>query len=279
MAIFKLTFASLAAAAVAEAAQYGVPIDPGYGAAMAPRDACTQLPELCTGAVMMQGLATTLTYLCPKTTEGPSTVHVTVTQTTTVTAVPGQSSGPEVPPKDAPTSNEPTTTTTIHSTQIMTKTITVSRKKDSSSSAPTPGPTSFTSVPNATTSQPVETKPLPNPDTSTIPTFTSDWLHPVSTTPHPASKNSTSTFIKPSVIIFTGAPGTAVGSHGASAKPTMRGNSTGYAFPTPHQLRDIDPSTSAEPAKGVAGKMSMGVEMVMVLGLVSAVVVHVAGLV
>ncbi|KAH7077916.1 hypothetical protein BKA63DRAFT_274520 [Paraphoma chrysanthemicola] len=277
MTISKLTLASLAAVAVAEAAQYGVPIDPGYGVAMAPRDACAQLPKLCTGAVMMQGLATTLTYLCPKTTAGPSTVHVTVTQTTTVTAVPGQSSGPEAPPKDAPTSNEPTTTTTIHSTQIKTKTITVSRKKDSSSSAPIPGPT--ISIPIVTSSQPVETSPLPNPDTSTIPTFTSDWLHPVSTTTHPAGKNSTSTFIKPSVIIFTSAPGTAVGSHGASAKPSMRGNSTGYAFPTPHQLRDIDPSTTTEPAKGVAGKISMGVVMAMLLGFVSAVVVNVAGFV
>lgn len=48
---------------------------------------CTKLPKLCTGPVMMYGYATTITYLCPETTKirEPSTVHVTITKTTTVT--------------------------------------------------------------------------------------------------------------------------------------------------------------------------------------------------
>lgn len=53
---------------------------------MAPRnDVCPELPKLCTGHAMLHGQATTLTYLCPEETKVPSTVHVTVTKTTTVT--------------------------------------------------------------------------------------------------------------------------------------------------------------------------------------------------
>jgi hypothetical protein len=53
---------------------------------MVARDsACTEFPKLCTGLAMMYGYATTLTYLCPETTQKPSTVHVTVTKTITVT--------------------------------------------------------------------------------------------------------------------------------------------------------------------------------------------------
>jgi hypothetical protein len=89
----------MGAIAVTEAVQYGAPIDPGYGQAMAPRDDCAQLPALRTGPVMMQGMATTLTYLCPKPSEAPTTVHITVTKTTTVTAEPGQSSGAAAPSK------------------------------------------------------------------------------------------------------------------------------------------------------------------------------------
>lgn len=50
-------------------------------------DTCAELPRLCTGQVLMAGVATTLTYFCPEPTqlEAPSTVHITVTKTTTVT--------------------------------------------------------------------------------------------------------------------------------------------------------------------------------------------------
>jgi hypothetical protein len=54
---------------------------------MSPRDTCPEAPALCTGAVLLQGIATTLTYVCPKTTEAGSTVHHTVTVTTTVAAL------------------------------------------------------------------------------------------------------------------------------------------------------------------------------------------------
>ena len=50
-------------------------------------DTCAELPKLCTGPAVIHGFATTVTYLCPETTAtyGPSTVHVTITKTTTVT--------------------------------------------------------------------------------------------------------------------------------------------------------------------------------------------------
>lgn len=50
-------------------------------------DTCTGLPKLCTAPAMMYGHATTVTYLCPETTTAHerSTVHITITKTTTVT--------------------------------------------------------------------------------------------------------------------------------------------------------------------------------------------------
>lgn len=57
--------------------------------ALVPRDnICPEVPKLCTGHAVMQGKATTLTYVCPTEVPGPSTVHVTVTATTTVYVVP-----------------------------------------------------------------------------------------------------------------------------------------------------------------------------------------------
>jgi hypothetical protein len=60
-------------------------------------DTCAELPKLCTGPAIIYDHATTVTYLCPKTTAtyGPSTVHVTITKTTTVTP-------PKVEPTDGP---------------------------------------------------------------------------------------------------------------------------------------------------------------------------------
>ncbi|CAO2647848.1 Nn.00g087700.m01.CDS01 [Neocucurbitaria sp. VM-36] len=100
---------------------------------MAPRgNNCPELPKFCTGHVMMHGEATTLIYLCPERTQGPSTVHVTVTATTTVTVVP-TNGAPATPTKDNPPPDEPTTTTTIKSTLTQYKTITVISKPGISS--------------------------------------------------------------------------------------------------------------------------------------------------
>jgi hypothetical protein len=161
-----------------------------------------------------------------------------------------------------PPSAEPTTTTTVLSTQTQYKTITVSRKKDSSSLAPSPGPTDF--VPSVTSDwlhPPVETIPLPIPESSNIPNVTSDRLHPI--TPTEISKNSTG-------AAWSSKP--TIGSN-ISGKPTMHINSTGYFFPTPHQMREADPSASAKPATGVANRSGTSLEMVL-LGLVTAVLVH-----
>jgi hypothetical protein len=63
---------------------------------MALRDACPELPALCTEPVMLRGTGTMLTYLCPAATEALTTVHETVTVTTTV--APSVESS-EIPPK------------------------------------------------------------------------------------------------------------------------------------------------------------------------------------
>lgn len=48
---------------------------------------CAELPKLCTAPAVMHGYPTTVTYLCPETATSreKSTVHVTITETTTVT--------------------------------------------------------------------------------------------------------------------------------------------------------------------------------------------------
>lgn len=60
---------------------------------------CTELPKLCTAPAIMYGHSTTVTYICPQTTTSRkrSTVHVTITKTTTVTP------SSEVAATDAPT--------------------------------------------------------------------------------------------------------------------------------------------------------------------------------
>jgi hypothetical protein len=63
---------------------------------MSPRDTCPEASLFCTGPVLLQGTATTLTYVCPKTAEAGSTIHHTVTVTTTV---PVPSDTAVVPPK------------------------------------------------------------------------------------------------------------------------------------------------------------------------------------
>jgi len=47
---------------------------------------CAELPKLCTAPAMIHGYSRTVTYLCPETTTSreKSTVHVTITKTTTV---------------------------------------------------------------------------------------------------------------------------------------------------------------------------------------------------
>jgi hypothetical protein len=54
---------------------------------VARHNTCAELPKLCTAPAMMHGYPTTVTYLCPETTTSHerSTVHVTITKTTTVT--------------------------------------------------------------------------------------------------------------------------------------------------------------------------------------------------
>ena len=74
---------------IAEPAPYNGFAGNAYAPAMAPRDgACSELPKLCTDPALIHGVATTLTYLCPEETPAPTTVHVTVTQTTTVAGAP-----------------------------------------------------------------------------------------------------------------------------------------------------------------------------------------------
>jgi hypothetical protein len=51
---------------------------------MVSRDVCPELPALCTEPVLLRGTGTMITYLCPETTEAATTVHHTVTLTTTV---------------------------------------------------------------------------------------------------------------------------------------------------------------------------------------------------
>jgi hypothetical protein len=65
------------------------------GERMAP-EMCAEVPALCTGVAFMQGIATTLTYVCPQTTGPGTTVHHTVTVTTTV---PAPSDTAVIPPK------------------------------------------------------------------------------------------------------------------------------------------------------------------------------------
>ncbi|XPS96701.1 hypothetical protein M3J09_005960 [Ascochyta lentis] len=97
---------------------------------------CAELPKLCTGSVMLYGHATTLTYLCPEatTTHVPSTVHITITKTITVTPPEAETTeGPTDTPVVAPVpalTEEPDTTTTIHSTLTEYKTITLVGNKN-----------------------------------------------------------------------------------------------------------------------------------------------------
>lgn len=74
------------AVAVAEGLQSGS-YEPAFEHALVPRDSsCSSLPKLCTDHVLMRGVATTLTYLCPEPTTSPTTtILVTITKTTTVT--------------------------------------------------------------------------------------------------------------------------------------------------------------------------------------------------
>ncbi|KAJ8114922.1 hypothetical protein OPT61_g3313 [Boeremia exigua] len=133
-------FLALAAVTGARVAANGMNNDSPRGEVieMLPRAAgdgtCAELPKLCTGPVMMYGYATTVTYLCPETTKvrEPSTVHVTITKTTTVTPSKVESTdGPTATPglvTPAPVvSEEPDTTTTIHSTLTRYTTITLYR--------------------------------------------------------------------------------------------------------------------------------------------------------
>ncbi|KAH7400739.1 hypothetical protein DE146DRAFT_631825 [Phaeosphaeria sp. MPI-PUGE-AT-0046c] len=273
-------------------------------------DACIPLSDLCTGPVVLQGIETQLTYVCPKTSElpTPSTVHVTITATTTVT-IPGEISAestapvhPTHPAQPGPVPEEPTTTTTIHTTSTKLKTVTVTRKgstsvTESSNIPVSAGATTLTETADPTwliTATSMFEIPTPNlPSFTFIPSTSSSagsnhtysfTLLPIPTLPRPSS-----TFWVPSVRppIITSIPSSGfsipssanatssrttvdgfcstctLGTDGPSArvsgvaKPTLT-----YHFPTLHQIRDVNATTSAftsaKPSEtGGAGQMGV----------------------
>ncbi|KAF2853012.1 hypothetical protein T440DRAFT_477370 [Plenodomus tracheiphilus IPT5] len=223
-------------------ALYGHPADPMFAPAMIARDnTCSGLPQLCTDLVMLHGMATMLTYLCPKPT-GLSTVHVTQTITTTVTASPiANPSGSyptEVANEEPINSLETTTPTTIQSTITKHKTITVFHKDHSSkSSLPTP----------------VITHPFSEGDpvsaaSATPPAVT--WSF--SDVPPPqSSSNTTSSMLAPTAIY---------------QNTTSQG---GYAKPTISLRQEAKVSDSTVPFKGTAEHRSVSSAMLS-LGLMIA---------
>jgi hypothetical protein len=84
--------------------KYGATIDHSWVPALVARDDCPALPAMCTGAVILSGVPTALTYICPQTTtvEAATTVHVTVTATTTVYEDAPNNSTPAPVPAPAP---------------------------------------------------------------------------------------------------------------------------------------------------------------------------------
>ncbi|KAF1932984.1 uncharacterized protein M421DRAFT_254651 [Didymella exigua CBS 183.55] len=138
-------------------------------------DTCAELPRLCTAPAIMYGYPTTVTYACPETTTSRerSTVHVTITKTTTVTpsseaAVTDAPTAPAVAPAPSVT-EEPDTTTTIHSTLTEYKTITVISGTPGSAHTP-PVAVSITGYLSATI--PTELSSVVPTETETDPVYT-----------------------------------------------------------------------------------------------------------
>ncbi|KAL1799963.1 hypothetical protein ACET3X_000305 [Alternaria dauci] len=151
-----LTIVAIAAGAAAESSQQGHVVKHGHAPVVALRGGCNDLPKLCTDPVLLRGLETTLTYLCPET-KGPSTITVTTTRTITVTedltsSVPAMATSNS----QTPMVEEPTTTETVKSTTQITITQFVTRAAASVTSLPPPIITwSFTAIPPNVVSAPV----------------------------------------------------------------------------------------------------------------------------
>ncbi|KAF1841891.1 uncharacterized protein K460DRAFT_358585 [Cucurbitaria berberidis CBS 394.84] len=210
---------------------------------MAPRDNnCPALPKLCTDPAMIHGEAMTLTYLCPEKTVGPSTVHVTVTATTTVTLLP-TNNAPAIPSKNAPPPEEPTTTTTIKSTLTQYKTITVISKHASSSLRILTPPVITTSF-----SQGVP-PPLPS-SLALTPSVGNGTISSVSYTHHTISNSSA---IVPTPFY-----------------PNITSHS-GYAAPTLNIAREVNPThTAMALSKGMADQTGVS-PVALFLGFMAAV--------
>ncbi|OAL00460.1 hypothetical protein IQ06DRAFT_305401 [Phaeosphaeriaceae sp. SRC1lsM3a] len=229
------------------------------------RDECAPLPALCTGPVMLQGSEMTLTYVCPKTSEVPSTVHVTVTATTTVTIpgdIPAESTAPVEPSHPAhpgPFSEEPTTTTTttIHTTSTNYKTVTLTHKKSTSvpdiSSAVTSANTATLTVTEDPTWLITATSlfeiPTPNPPSSTAnSSFSSSsvssqsfgfTLLPIPTNSRPFSTSSVWVpSVRPPVITIISSSGFSIpSSENATSSSKSRhshSHSAVFSWPTGH---------------------------------------------
>ncbi|KAF2133204.1 hypothetical protein P153DRAFT_428238 [Dothidotthia symphoricarpi CBS 119687] len=252
-----LTLVVVAASAAAEVVNNGGRFgDSVFAPAMAPRDeVCPELPAFCTGPAMLHGEATTLTYLCPEKTKVPSTVHVTITTTTTVTEAGATSSVAPVPtltalPENTSVAPEPTTTTTIHSTSTQYKTVTVSKiHSTSEASIPTPVPTQDEPVYTIQTSIP-----------SSIPAETSAVQYPTFSLP---VANGTTIGVSFSNSIC----------NSSLVAPTpFYPNSTAhgaYGTPTANFVRQLDPAESSTAlGTNMAGQTSVSL-FTLFLGVVA----------
>ncbi|KAL5114427.1 hypothetical protein ACEQ8H_007682 [Pleosporales sp. CAS-2024a] len=263
-----------AAAVTGEVMQYGAPIDQALASAVAARDECSALPAMCTGPAMISGMDVTLTYICLQTSsmERMTTVHVTVTATKTITEGAEGSTTPVLdpilspaPPADTPhgpdaprtsSAGDVTTTTTIHSTTKLTKTLTVTNKTAPASLPPAPSttladsPMSIEPPMFATTTGMVITVPAPDPSFHSKPHGTgpsASWRLPVPVfskhVPHPIPSEmpAISLVTLSSNMTLIGAPSGSVmvNSHGFTShnSTSMRG----YQFPT---LQDRGPATT-----------------------------------
>ncbi|KAH9871957.1 hypothetical protein J1614_006216 [Plenodomus biglobosus] len=218
-----LGLAALASCALAEVAQYGYHVDSKFAPAVVARDSCSELPQLCTDLVMLQGMATMLTYLCPEPT-ALSTVHVTQTITTTVTVAPSTDNDlypTEAPENDPIDSQEPTTTTTVRSTVTEHRTITLFHSHDGAESSLSP---------------PVITGSLSDGDFPSTPSITPSMITESFSEGAPPGTNATSSMLAPTAIYQN------TTSHG------------GYAKPTISLLRGAKASESMIPFTGLAGR-------------------------
>jgi hypothetical protein len=237
--------------------QYGAPIDPAWAPAMAPRDNCPEPRELCTGPVMLHGTGMTLTYLCPQTSDAVSTVHVTVTATTIVTL--------------APAPAEPTTTTTIQSTATQYKTLTVTRKKDTTCQIPVSTPTTRSEVHATPSSSQVITTafmllpPFRSSSVSSAMTYISipcmdctfDWLLPI-----PRLTNGTTSKVHSSRTVSASSVVNALPiSHNATS-------TIGYRFPTIHAIRDVESARTSK--TGGADQKNVSVTVLFLAMVVAA---------